>query len=414
MIPEKPDYPEKPALPSPKKQQKPKTSITMKKLNPASLILLAAAAFGTMAASAESFTLKTGLPAGSELTLTLNAGLNVSLSWGDGSTSQFCSTGLPTTVNVADPSLTVTTDGTITQLYVNDNAIEELGLTGLKNLIVLDCNDNQLTSLALSRQTLLQTLWCARNQLTALDLSKLTVLEKLNASDNKLEDLKLNSTKITDLWIEGNALEGTLDLSKLTALFCLAADHNNLNKIDLNSETAAKKAMEHFYVNDNALFFNSFATVYDKSKEVYTIHSVITPQRPYFYTHGLLTNVQHDLSELIRYNAWNAAITPTVTLTDVETASVLEKNTDFTMSGSYKFTFTTEHRYVTATLTTALYPDVELSTQPFAVLADLSGITAPVVQTTQPAPTFDLQGRSVSASSTLKGIYIQNGKKIIF
>ena len=128
-IPEKPDYPEKPALPSPKKQQKPKTSITMKKLNPASLILLAAAAFGTMAASAESFTLKTGLPAGSELTLTLDAGLNVSLSWGDGSTSQFCSTGLPTTVNVADPSLTVTTDGTgaytLTRVTRNGRELDE-------------------------------------------------------------------------------------------------------------------------------------------------------------------------------------------------------------------------------------------------------------------------------------------------
>ena len=115
------------------------------------------------------------------------------------------------TLTVADAALTVTTDGTITQLYVNDNAVEELGLTNLKNLIVLDCNDNQLSALALSRQTLLQTLWCARNQITALDLSKLTALEKLNASDNRLQELKLNSKNLTDVWVENNALQGTLD-----------------------------------------------------------------------------------------------------------------------------------------------------------------------------------------------------------
>ena len=84
------------------------------------------------------------------------------------------------------------------------------------------------------------------------------------------------------------------------------------------------------------------------------------------------------------------------------------------MSGSYKFTFTTEHRYVVASLTTALYPDVELSTQHFAILSDLSGITAPTVEAAVPAATFDLQGRSIQPSSALKGIYIQNGKKIIF
>lgn len=386
----------------------------MKHCKLASLFLLAAAAFGTMAANAENFTLKTALPVGSELTLTLDAGLNVSFEWGDGSTHHATSDGLPMTLTVADAALTVTTDGTITQLYVNDNAVEELGLTNLKNLIVLDCNDNQLSALALSRQTLLQTLWCARNQITALDLSKLTALEKLNASDNRLQELKLNSKNLTDVWVENNALQGTLDLSDVTQLYSFAADHNDLSKIALNAESTAKKALKFFYANDNALFFNSFPTVYNKAKGEYTIHNVLTPQRPYYYTNGLQTQVQHDLSDLIRYNAWATAITPTVTLTDEQTSAVLEKGTDFTMSGSYKFTFTTEHRYVVASLTTALYPDVELSTQHFAILSDLSGITAPTVEAAVPAATFDLQGRSIQPSSALKGIYIQNGKKIIF
>ena len=177
----------------------------------ASLLLLAAAT--QLTANAESFTMKTSLPMGSSLKINVDRGLNVTFKWGNGTTHSEIATGMPISVEVIDEDLTVTTDGNITQLYVNDNALEELTVSNLTKLLVLDCNDNRLGSLNLSRQTALKTLWCARNVLTTLDLSKLSDLEKLNASYNALTELHLGTASLTDLWVEGNALAEKLDLS---------------------------------------------------------------------------------------------------------------------------------------------------------------------------------------------------------
>ena len=376
----------------------------------ASLLLLAAAT--QLTANAESFTMKTSLPMGSSLKINVDRGLNVTFKWGNGTTHSEIATGMPISVEVIDEDLTVTTDGNITQLYVNDNALDELSVSNLTKLLVLDCNDNRLGTLTLSRQTALKTLWCARNVLTALDLSKLTALEKLNASHNLLEELKLNTTALTDLWIEGNALSDALDLSGQESLCCIAVDHNDLAKIDLSSSNNAKKALKYFYANDNALFYNSMPTVFDKSKQEYLITSVVAPQRPYYYNYGLLTHTQHDLSDLIRYNAWGVAITPTLTLTDTETGKTLVQDEDFTKSGSYKFTFLTEHRYVTATVESPMYPEMALTTKPFAILNDLTGLqpmNTDEQHTTTPA--YDLQGRSINDVENYRGIFVKDGKK---
>lgn len=374
------------------------------------LPLLTLAACHT-AAMAESFTLKTSLPVGSSLKICLDPGLNVTFKWGNGTTVTETSTAKPISVEVRDAQLTVTTDGNITQLYVNDNAIDEISVANLRQLLVLDCNDNRLSSLSLSHQPALTTLWCARNALKALDLSKHPYLERLNASGNRLGELKLSTTRLTDIWVEGNELGGTLDLAGQEALYSIAADHNGLAKIDLNNGTAAKKALKYFYANDNALYYNSLPTFYDKSKEEYTITAVATPQRPYFYTHGLLTGVQHDLSDLIRYNGWQAALTPEVTLTDTETGKVLAEGEDFTKSGSYKFTFSSEHRHVTATVESAMYPGLALTTEPFAILSDLSGLQEITAGDGTETPAYDLQGRRIGNTEAYRGIYVQGGKK---
>ena len=376
----------------------------------ASLLLLAAAT--QLTANAESFTMKTSLPMGSSLKINVDRGLNVTFKWGNGTTHSEIATGMPISVEVIDEDLTVTTDGNITQLYVNDNALEELTVSNLTKLLVLDCNDNRLGSLNLSRQTALKTLWCARNVLTTLDLSKLSDLEKLNASYNALTELHLGTASLTDLWVEGNALAEKLDLSKQEQLCCIAADHNELTKIDLSSTTTAKKALKYFYANDNALFYNSLPTVYDKSKQEVLITNVVAPQRPYYYNYGLLTNIQHDLSDLIRYNAWGVAITPTLTLTDTETGKALVQDEDFTKSGSYKFTFLTEHRYVTATVESTMYPEMALSTTAFAILNDLTGLQQVTADGKElPTPAYDLQGRSINDVEHFKGIYVKDGKK---
>lgn len=372
---------------------------------------------------ADSFSLTTALPTGSNFTLTMDDGITATLKWGDGTTETFVSNGTPMTTTVKDASLTVSTNNSVTSLYVNDNSLTALNVSNLTKLVALDCNDNEISTLTLTKLTALSTLWCSRNHLQTLNLEKQKSLRKLYASDNNLTSLSLASNELTDLWVDGNEIAGTFDLSTVEKLHSLAVDNNNLDKINLNNSTSAKSAMKFFYASENNLFFNSFPTVFDKTKNTYTVACILAPQSPYYYTYGLNPGTQYDLSDLIRYNAWGVAISPTTVIKDNETGTELVKGStsdpqDYTMSGSYKYTFNTEHNRVIATVSSAMYPDLELSTKPFAILADLSSIDEIESAVNAGVQTmYDLNGRRIDTKALFEngapGVYIQNGKKII-
>ncbi|GEM_PF-5621550 len=386
-------------------------------------LILSALLLAGGCAMADSFSLTTALPTGSNFTLTMDDGITATLKWGDGTTETFVSNGTPMTTTVKDASLTVSTNNSVTSLYVNDNSLTALNVSNLTKLVALDCNDNEISTLTLTKLTALSTLWCSRNHLQTLNLEKQKSLRKLYASDNNLTSLSLASNELTDLWVDGNEIAGTFDLSTVEKLHSLAVDNNNLDKINLNNSTSAKSAMKFFYASENNLFFNSFPTVFDKTKNTYTVACILAPQSPYYYTYGLNPGTQYDLSDLIRYNAWGVAISPTTVIKDNETGTELVKGStsdpqDYTMSGSYKYTFNTEHNRVIATVSSAMYPDLELSTKPFAILADLSSIDEIESAVNAGVQTmYDLNGRRIDTKALFEngapGVYIQNGKKII-
>lgn len=387
------------------------------------ILILSALLLAAGCAMADSFSLTTALPTGSNFTLTMDDGITATLKWGDGTTETLVSNGTPMKTTVKDASLTVSTNNSVTSLYVNDNSLTALNVSNLTKLVALDCNDNEISTLTLTKLTALSTLWCSRNHLQTLNLEKQKSLRKLYASDNNLTSLSLASNELTDLWIDGNEIAGTFDLSTVEKLHSLAVDNNNLDKINLNNSTSAKSAMKFFYASENNLFFNSFPTVFDKTKNTYTVACILAPQSPYYYTYGLNPGTQYDLSDLIRYNAWGVAISPTTVIKDNETGTELVKGStsdpqDYTMSGSYKYTFNTEHNRVIATVSSAMYPDLELSTKPFAILADLSSIDEIESAVNAGVQTmYDLNGRRIDTKALLEngapGVYIQNGKKII-
>lgn len=387
------------------------------------ILILSALLLAGGCAMADSFSLTTALPTGSNFTLTMDDGITATLKWGDGTTETLVSNGTPMTTTVKDASLTVSTNNSVTSLYVNDNSLTALNVSNLTKLVALDCNDNEISTLTLTKLTALSTLWCSRNHLQTLNLEKQKSLRKLYASDNNLTSLSLASNELTDLWVDGNEIAGTFDLSTVEKLHSLAVDNNNLDKINLNNSTSAKSAMKFFYASENNLFFNSFPTVFDKTKNTYTVACILAPQSPYYYTYGLNPGTQYDLSDLIRYNAWGVAISPTTVIKDNETGTELVKGStsdpqDYTMSGSYKYTFNTEHNRVIATVSSAMYPDLELSTKPFAILADLSSIDEIESAVNAGVQTmYDLNGRRIDTKALFEngapGVYIQNGKKII-
>ena len=92
-------------------------------------------ALGSAPLHADEVTLTTGLAAGENLTLALNADLALSLTWGNGETEQIVSDGSLISLPVKDAQLTITTtQGDLKRLYVQGNKLTALTLTNAPKL----------------------------------------------------------------------------------------------------------------------------------------------------------------------------------------------------------------------------------------------------------------------------------------
>ena len=99
----------------------------------------------------------------------------------------------------------------LTKLYVVDNELTSLDVSGLLNLYKIYCMNNAITNLNVSNTPALTDLLCYSNQLTTLDVSTNTALERLICSDNQLTSLDVsNNTSLTVLHCNNNQLSGTM------------------------------------------------------------------------------------------------------------------------------------------------------------------------------------------------------------
>ena len=197
------------------------------------LLCLAMLAF-THNAQASTVTLKTDKAVGETLTLALNADMNVTLTWGDGTTIEFYSNGQPRDVEVKAATLTITTDKDITALYVCEDGLTELVVTGAAtSLERLFCSDNSLTQLDLSRCTSLTELDCQDNQLTNLNIVS-QKLAYVNVAGNQLSTTGLKSNgvgNIVSLVCAGNKMSTISYLSSMTNLKTLLCQNNQLTSL---------------------------------------------------------------------------------------------------------------------------------------------------------------------------------------
>lgn len=381
-------------------------------------LLTALLAAGALTASADSFTMKV---AGTDFCICIDAGISVTLTWGDGTSETFVSDGTPHSIAAKTEDVSVTTDTYVRNLYLAGNKATTFDVGSLSRLEVLDLCDNDLTTLSLTKLTALESLLINGNHINALSLAKQGKLRKLHASGNDIDALTLNTADVTDLWVDGCMLKGTLDLAKQNHLRSLNASNNmngHLDLVLLANTSAAKKALEYVDLADNYLFFDSFPTIYDKVAKEYTVINNLDGQKPFHYTDYFQPGQQYDISDLIRYNAWGVAIGPTVELYRMAkpgdytpvAENLLVEGTDYTKVGSYKYTFLTNQPQVFFRVTSDFYPGLALVTEPFNITDDLEGITPLAPNAETDAPAYDLQGRRKADRS---GVSIRNGKVII-
>ena len=164
-------------------------------------------------------------------------------------------------------SLDVNQNHALSMLKCDDNQLTVLNLNGAA-LEYLYCDDNLLTTLDLSQNNFLRTLECDDNFLLSLDVSQNNALSSLKCDDNQLTDLSLNGAALEYLYCDENLLT-TIDLSENVFLRTLECDNNFLSILDVSQNNALSSlkcddnqltdlslngaALEYLYCYDNLL-----------------------------------------------------------------------------------------------------------------------------------------------------------------
>lgn len=448
----------------------------MKKMNKLPLlgILLAFA----MTVSAGTVRIKTAKPVGEKINIAVNISVPLTLTWGDGTSETITSTGMLQTITVKNASLSISSDKAITALYLAENELTELVLTGMSDLTTLVCSDNklkelnlancsslvsldcqnnnistlsvgstnmvdmniannQLTQTGLRSVANLVSLVCANNKLTAVNYigsmtnlrtlfaqgnkissitpSKSTGLRDVLLSDNELKTFNVKAlVNLENLWVSNNQIDA-LDFSDNTKLVGLVADGNKLSSITWNN--GVKSTFAYVDLTGNSLYFPSLPTVYNPSKEIWTVDGAIGEQEPILLFSDMDVNTQTDnIRTYLSRNGWNATLTTDLVLHNAS-GQELVQGEDYDYS-SYRFTFLKGNSGVVISATSKNYPGLTLKTQPFNII-DPTGIEnlTPTLSESE-GDIYDLSGRQIVNSQLSnrklnKGIYIVNGKKVV-
>lgn len=150
----------------------------------ASVLLFAAAG----PVRADEVKLTTALEVGKQISLSVNPGLKLTLTWGDGQTETLTASGTLQNLTVKHTDLTIsTTEGSLTALYLQGNALTNLDVTKAPELKFLLAADNQLAKIDLAKCTKLQSVDLQGNRLTSFAGSTLTELTDLNVAAMNLD-----------------------------------------------------------------------------------------------------------------------------------------------------------------------------------------------------------------------------------
>lgn len=129
-------------------------------------------------------------------------------------------------------SLDLSNNNVITTISCTNNNLSSLNLTNMSVLTYLNCTNCTLPSLSLTTNTSLQYLTAHINNLTSLNLTNNTSLLTLDVSENQLSSLSLTAnTALQIVNIGTNSLTGAYDISTNTALVDFNCESNTISSL---------------------------------------------------------------------------------------------------------------------------------------------------------------------------------------
>ena len=428
----------------------------MKKLQLLLLTLLLSAG-----AQAGSVRMKTAKAVGDKLTIAVNYGVPLSLTWSDGTKEEIVATGQPQELTVKGATLTLSSEKDITSLYLADNELTELNVAGIvgtlrrlycpnnqltkldlsdcKELVSLDCQGNQLSSLSVGSAQMedynvadnqltaiglrsagnitslvcannkltalgyvgsmsgLTSLFCQGNELTSVPVTRCVELRQLLAYDNKLKTV--NTLPLVNLTDLwlGNNQLETLDLSDNTVIVGLMAENNRLNTIKWNSNMRNTAALAYADLSDNALFLDQLPSMAYKKV---TVDGAIGHQDDYPLV-DTDVNVATPSIRSLRRNGWDNSHSVSVVITEAG-GQTLVADEDYKFTGS-SFTFLKPYSGVVIAITSDNYPGLDVKTVPFNVIdpAGIKGVESEAAGSSEKGSDaiYDLSGRKFSETS---------------
>ena len=282
----------------------------------------------------------------------------------------------------------------MTQFSLNNSAVKTLDVTKVPTLTGLTVTATNQSKFA--------------PQLEAIDLSKNVELTSVSiqgyqGANGKLASLDLsNNIKLTGIYLQFNSLKQftlpteytTLNNKGVPAKITLNLDNNQLTEINGLDKVPEKSLIT---VSNNKF---TLATLPEQTANIKTY--TYAPQAAY--------EVAESLSELDLTSQPTA--TPTFSFVAADGTALIE-GTDYTVTEPGKFTFVKEqaqkvHGVMESSVFTAFTGAKAFVTTEFTVTAS-TGIQT--VSAAAAGKVYNLQG--VEVQKPVKGLYIQNGKKVL-
>lgn len=303
-------------------------------------------------------------------------------------------------------------------INVNGNKFKNIYTTANANLDALFCAGNQVERLDISRSPNISTLMCNDNAIARLTLPAdgLTELQQLVCDNNAIASLDLtNSKSLSDLSCANNGMSSLVyPALKLNSLSCGG------NALTFRALPIARNQPDEGYFS---YLPQADFDVTDKLTKSTKYDGYYLPVCPGYSSRNTATYIL-DLSDYRTDGSGRATVTfgavsleagdnGEVTERELTAAKASDPEQDYTQTQG-KMTFLKEFPRVRVLLTHADYPGLVIRSSVFVVGEEnLVSISTPVANTLDAsAPAYDLQGRQVRTPR--RGIYIQNGKKILF
>lgn len=370
--------------------------------------------------------------------LTLDAGLDATVHWADGTAEKVHFDGNLQELRLVSPSFSIETSGHISYVVCPDNPLTSINLNGapyVKGVYAQNCrlksftpglatnlevlhlsgntgikeamDDMQLSALTFlgvadcgltqlpdgKAMPCLKGLWAWDNGLTAADIAGATDCEHVYLQNNKLKTLTAPHALKT-LRASGNRLQ-TLNLQDCDSLETLDVSDNGLRT--LTTSTACASSLRHLYVDNNSLVYSDMPTLTDDKGDFYVQSLALAGQKAILIPSVLAENAMVSIAIHISNNQWGKELAPEVVWTDKE-GNRLTEGTDYVEVGDYRYAFLTAQEAVKANITCAEYPGMALTTTEMRVPVPATAIGS--VDADEECPTVMATGNRLTVTTS--------------